>query len=743
MTIHIKNGSIDTNISRRGFVAGGAGLTFAFTLGGFGRDGEALGATQPTKFNAFCSIAADNTVTIVCPAAEMGQGVYTSLPLILAEELDADWSKVKTEFAPANPKLYGSPHKVWGGQTPQITAASVAVPGYFMPLRMAGAQARKVLLDAAAEKWKVPVSELTTDKSTVIHKKSGKRISYGELAAFATVPTEPPKITEADLKKPAQFKLIGRKDIGRSDVPLKVNGSAQYGIDVRVPGMVYASVLQSPMEGAKPKDGGVNIPDVMKIKGVTKVIPLPFGVAVIGDTVEATRAGVQALKVTWDTSGAIAAGFDSDKAKADYAAKGKDPNAETKIEYQVGDAKAGLGAAAKTVEAAYWSEHCYHAQMEPMNAVAQVSEDGKSADIWVGTQFGALAAGIISGILKTTPDQIRIHNQFLGGGYGRRIYPDAAIQATILSNITKKPVKMILMREEDIAAARPRPMTYHALKAGLDAKGNLVAWHHRMVSENVDALAAPPRFQATGGKDYIGARGLDQAFYAIPNVLADYAREIRGMRVQPWRGIGSGYNKFAAEAFLDEVAAAAGKDPLALRLELTKDKPRANAVLKAVAEMSDFGKKRPGRGMGIAFSDYHDTLSAGVAEVSLDQKTGKIKVHNYWVAVDPGLVVQPDNVVAQIESAVIYGLSAALIEELTIKDGAVQATNFDSYPVMRMSEVPEIHTKVMANNNPPSGMGEIGVMAVAPAIASAVFQLTGKRLRHLPMTAERVKKALA
>ena len=310
MTIHIKNGSIDTNISRRGFVAGGAGLTFAFTLGGFGRGGEALGATQPTKFNAFCSIAADNTVTIVCPAAEMGQGVYTSLPLILAEELDADWSKVKTEFAPANPKLYGNPHKVWGGQTPQITAASVAVPGYFMPLRMAGAQARKVLLDAAAEKWKVPVSELTTDKSTVIHKKSGKRISYGEVAAFATVPTEPPKITEADLKKPAQFKLIGRKDIGRSDVPLKVNGSAQYGIDVRVPGMVYASVMQSPMEGAKPKDGGVNIPDVMKIKGVTKVIPLPFGVAVIGDTVEATRAGVQALKVTWDTSGAIAAGFE-------------------------------------------------------------------------------------------------------------------------------------------------------------------------------------------------------------------------------------------------------------------------------------------------------------------------------------------------------------------------------------------------------------------------------------------------
>jgi isoquinoline 1-oxidoreductase beta subunit len=739
MTIHVKNGSIDTSISRRSFVAGAAGLTFAFTLGGLGRGGEAIGATQPTKFNAWVSIGADNSITIMCPSAEMGQGVYTSLPLILAEELDADWSKVKTEFAPANPKVYGNPHRLFEGA--QITAASVSVPGYYMPLRMAGAQARRVLLDAVAEKWKVPRGELTTDKSTVIHKKSGKRISYGEVVAFATVPAEPPKVTEADLKKPAQFKLIGRKDIRRNDVPLKVNGTAQYGIDVQVPGMIYASVLQSPMEGAKPKD--VNVPDVMKVKGVNKVIPLPFGVAVLGDTVEATRAGVMALKVTWDTSGAAAASFDSEKAKADYAAKGKDPNAETKIEYQVGDAKAGLSGAAKKVEATYWSEYTYHAQMEPMNAVAQVSEDGKSADVWTGTQFGALAGFIISGILKTTPDKVRIHQQFLGGGYGRRIWPDAAIQATILSNITKKPVKLILTREEDMSAARPRPMTHHALTAGLDGKGNIVGWHHRLVSENVDAVASPPRFKASGGKDYIGARGLDQAFYAMPNVLAEYTRENRGMRVHAWRGIGSGYNKFAAEAFLDEVAAAAGKDPVALRLDLTKAHPRAQAVIKAVVEMSDFKRKRPGHGMGIAFSDYHDSISAGVAEVSLDAKTGKIKVHNYWIAVDPGIVVQPDSVHAQMESAVVYGLSAALIEEFAVKNGAVQASNFDTYPVMRMSDMPEIHTRIVATNNPPSGMGEIGVVTVAPAIANAMFQLTGKRLRHVPMSPDRVKKALA
>ncbi|MFL6932068.1 MAG: molybdopterin cofactor-binding domain-containing protein, partial [Xanthobacteraceae bacterium] len=291
--------------------------------------------------------------------------------------------------------------------------------------------------------------------------------------------------------------------------------------------------------------------------------------------------------------------------------------------------------------------------------------------------------------------------------------------------------------------ARPRPMTHHVMKAGLDAKGNLLAWHHRLVSENVDAVASPPRFQATGGKDYIGWRGLDQAFYGIPNVLAEAVRETRGMRVHAWRGIGSGYNKFAAEAFLDEVAQAKGIDPLAIRLELTKDKPRANAVIKAVAEMSEWTRRRPGHGLGLAFADYHDTLSAGVAEVSVDRSTGKIKVHNYWIAVDPGLVIQPDNVHAQLESAVIYGLSAALLEELTVKDGAIQQSNFNDYPVLRMSDVPQIHTRIITTDNPPTGMGEIGVVTVAPAIANAMFQLTGKRLRHLPMSAERVKKTLA
>jgi isoquinoline 1-oxidoreductase beta subunit len=729
-----------TTISRRGVVKGAAGLTFAFAMSGtpLGKLTEAL-AADGAKLNAWVTIGTDGTVTILCPAAEMGQGVLTSLPLILAEELDADWSKVKAEFALANPKVYGNPHELFKGA--QVTAASVSVPGYFTPLRIAGAQARRVLLDAVAAEWKVPVTELSTDKGVVVHAKSKRRIPYGDVVKFAKVPDEPPKIAEADLKKKSQFKLIGRKDIGRVDVPLKANGTAKYGIDVQVPGMIYASVLEAPVEGAKVTVQ--NAEEVGRIKGVSRVLPLPFGVAVLGDTVEATRAGRNALKVTWDTTGAAAANTDSVKAKEDYAKKGKDPHATAITEYKVGDAGKVLSTAAITMEATYWSEYCYHAQMEPMNAVARVSEDGQSAEIWTGTQFGALAAGIIAGVLKTTPDKIKVHQQMLGGGYGRRLWPDAAIQATILSNITKKPVKLILTREDDVVAARPRPMTHHVMKAGLDAKGNLLAWHHRLVSENVDAVAAPPRFQATGGKDYIGARGLDQAFYAIPNVQAEYVREIRGMRVHAWRGIGAGYNKFAAESFLDEVAHAVGKEPLAMRVALTKDQPRANMVIRTVAAMSDFLRVRKGRGVGIAFSDYHGAFSAGVAEVSVDRASGKIKVHNFWIAADPGLVIQPDHVHGQLESAVVYGLSAALLEELTVKDGAIQQSNFNDYPVLRMSDMPEIHTRIVATDNPPAGMGEIGVVTVAPAIANAVFQLTRRRLRTLPMSAERVKKALA
>jgi isoquinoline 1-oxidoreductase beta subunit len=728
---------LETQISRRGFLKTAGALTFSFTFAG--RATKALAQEDATKFTAWVSLAADGTVTVMMPAAEMGQGSLTSLSLILAEELDADWSKVTTQYAPPIPKIYGNYHPLFHGA--MLTAASVSTPGYWMSMRMGGAQARRVLLDNVAKQWTVPVSELTTEPSTVVHVASGRRVSYGDVVKFATVPEQPPQITEADLKKPSQFRLIGRKDIGRVDVPSKTDGSAKYGIDVRLPGMLYASVLEAPFDGAKP--ASVDSADAMKVPGVKKVLTLPFGIAVLGDTVHATRQGRNALKVKWDSASGPMGGFDSERAMQEYARHGRDPATKAMTWFEKGDAPKALAGAGKTLEAEYSSVHCYHAQMEPMNCVARVAPDGQSAEIWTGTQSTALAALVASNVLKTTPDKIKVNQHLLGGGYGRRIWPDAVAQAVVLANITKEPVKLMLTREDDLAAARPRPMTFHVMKAGLDGGGNLVAWNHRLVAENVDAVAAPPRFKATGGKDIIGWRGLEQQIYGVPNVLCDAVREERGVRVHAWRGIGAGYNKFAGESFLDEIAHASGKDPLALRLELTKGDPRANAVIRAVAEMAHWDKPRPkGRALGIAFSDYHGSYSAGIAEVSLDQKTGKIRVHDYWIAGDAGIVVQPENAHAQLESAVVYGLSSALYEELTFKDGAVQQTNFHQYQVLRMSDVPQIHTKVIVTDNPPTGLGELGVPTVAPAIGNAVFKLTGKRLRQLPMSPARVSATL-
>ena len=732
-----------SDINRRQFLAAGSGLSFSLAIGAAGLPLGAMAQSTDSRItpNAWVHIATDNTITILAATAEMGQGTLTALPLILAEELDADWSKVKVEIAPPNPKVYGNPHPLLNGG--QASLASVAVPGYYKPLRVAGAQARRILLEAVAAKWNVPIGELSTQNSTVLHAKSNQRISYGEVAKFATVPAELPKISDDELKKPEQFTLIGRSNIGRIDVQSKVDGTAQFGMDARVEGMVYAAVLESPMEGAKAEN--VNTEEAMGVPGVQKVLTLPFGVAVIGKTVESTRIARAMLKakVTWNTSGAsAAAGFDSEKSKADYAKQGQDANAKAMDAFKRGDAATALGQAAKTIEATYWSEHAYHAQLEPMNCLARVATDGQSAEIWTGTQFSFLATVVASGILKTTPDKIKVHQQMLGGGYGRRIAPDIIAQAVALSNITKQPVKLMLSREDDMAAARPRPMTHHVLKAGLDDKGELISWRHRLVAENVDAIAAPARFQATGGKDYVGWNGIDLPHYGIPHVLAEGVREMRGMRVQPLRGIGAGYNKFAIESFLDELAFARQINPLAMRLELTRTDARANAVIRTVAEMSDWNRKRKDRGLGIAFADYHGTLSAGVAEVSLDRKTGKIKVHQYWVAVDPGLAIQPINVLAQLEGAVVYGLSLALMEELTIRNGAVVQSNFNDYPVLRMADMPEIHTQIVPSKAPPTGMGEIGVLAVAPAISNAIFQLSGKRLRHLPMSPARVKKVI-
>jgi isoquinoline 1-oxidoreductase beta subunit len=731
-------------MNRRGFLATSGGLTFSVAIGvGLGASSQPAQSQSALKPNVWVTIGVDDSVVVMTPTGEMGQGTTTALPMILAEELDADWSKVRIEYAPPNPRVYGNSHPLLNGG--QASLASIAIPGYFTPLRIAGAQARRVLINAAAARWGVEASSVSTDAGVVIHAASGRRLRYGEIAAFATVPAELPAITVADLKKPEQYKLIGRADLGRKDVLEKVTGQAKFGIDAMVPGMVYATVLESPMDGARPDF--VNTAEAMAVPGVIQVMAMPFGVAVLANTAEATRTARNVLKakVTWNTTETRlnAVRFDSDAAKEEYARHAKSADAKPVTAYKKGEADQALASAARVLEGTYWSEHTSHAQMEPMNCVARVAPDGQSAELWVGTQAPVLAVGAAAGVLKTTPDKIRLNQMLLGGGFGRRITPDIIAQTVAIANASKRTVKLILTREDDMAASRPRPMTHHVLRAGLDAQGKLVGWKHRIVSENVDAVAAPPRFAATGGKDYIGWQGSDLPYYGIDHWTSEGVRELRGMRVHAFRGIGAGHNKFAIECFLDEVAQARKMDPLAMRLELTAGSPRARAVIQAVADMSDWTRKRQGRALGLAFADYHGTVAAGVAEVSLDAQSGKITVHQYWTAADPGLVIQPESVLGQLEGGAVYGLSVALLEELTIKAGAVQQTNYNDYPVLRMADMPELHTRIVRSDAAPTGMGEAGVGPVAPAIANAVAQLTGKRLRALPMTPARVKSALA
>jgi len=406
------------HLNRRGFLAFSGGLGFSVALGSAMLAQEAIANEAGLQANVWVTIGTDGSVVVMTPTGEMGQGTTTALPLILAEELDADWSKVRMAYAPPNAKVYGNPHPLLNGG--QASLASIAVPGYFTPLRLAGAQARRILLDAVSARWGVPVHELTTDSGMVMHAPSNRRIGYGEIASFATVPAELPKITVADLKKPEQFKLLGRADLGRHDVMSKVTGQAKFGIDVMVPGMVYATVLEAPMEGAKPDQ--VNAAEAMAVPGVIQVLPMPFGVAVIAKSVEATRTARAILKpkVTWDTSNAKAAGFDSEKAKEDYARHGRSAEAKPMTAYQKGEADQALASAAKVIEGTYWSEHTYHAQLEPMNCVAKVAPDGQSAEVWVGTQAPVLAVMAASGVLKVTPDRIRLNQVLLGGGYGRQ-----------------------------------------------------------------------------------------------------------------------------------------------------------------------------------------------------------------------------------------------------------------------------------------------------------------------------------
>jgi isoquinoline 1-oxidoreductase subunit beta len=724
------------SLSRRDFLGGAAGLTFAFSFSGLmtARPDGVIAADAAKTIGGWVTIAADNSITIAAPIAEMGQGVMTSLPMVVAEELDADWAQVRPIVPPQVPGLYGNPQL--GGTV--YVVASRTTDGFWDKARTHGAQARRVLMQAAADKWSVPLAEVTTEPSVVVHAASNRRMTYGEIAQFATVPAELPKIELSELKQPAQYRIIGNST-PRFDVPGKTNGTGKYGLDVEVPGMVYATLLRSPVEGGAPDK--VDATALLKIANVVHTIRLRDAVAVVGTTVEAVFKARDALKVTW--KGGTTAGYDSEKALAEYAARARDVDQKGLVYKNHGDTAEALGKAARVLTGEYLTDYVHHAQMEPMNATVAVNAAGDGAEIWMGTQGQTIMAGAAAGFLKTTPDKIKVHQHLLGGGFGRRAYADLVIYGLAISREVKKPVKLIWTREQDVKACWSRPQSAHFLQAGIDAGGNVVGWRHRVVAEATVAYSAPARLEAAKGLDPLTLEGAEH-LYGFDNWMVEYLREIRGVPLAAWRAIGSGFNKFAVECFIDDIARATNVDPVEFRLKLLAKHPRGQRVIETVAKMADWGKPAgEGRALGFAYADIWRTPVAGVAEVSLDRASGDIRVHRFWNAVNPGIVVNPDTVVQQSESNVVWGISQALKERITFKGGAVQQSNYHDYPVLRMSEVPEIETQVISTEDRPTGIGEIVLPVVAPAISNAVLALTGKRLRHMPFTPARVKETLS
>jgi isoquinoline 1-oxidoreductase beta subunit len=736
MNKHIK--SFNAPVSRRQIMIGAAGLSFAIVLGGRA-DAAMLAAESSGKaLSPWVSIANDGTITIMSAATEMGQGSMTSLPLIIAEELDADWTKVRIVPAPPLDQIYGNPG--FGGM--MYTAGSNAVTSYYRPLRTLGAQVRRVLLDNAGRKLGVPVEELITEPSVVVHAKSGRRLSYGDIAAFAEVPTKAPEIKPEQLKKTADFRLIG-KDVMRVELPRKVNGTATYGIDVQVPGMLYGTVLRAPVEGSVPDK--IDDAKAKAVPGVTAVIRLPHGVGVVAQTAWAAFSARQALvgSVTWSRTG-VAWGFDSDKGVEAFAADARNLTRPARDWSAQGNARGAFQNATGIVEGEYRCDYAYHAQMEPLNAVASVAPGGDAVEIWAGTQSQTTATEAPAKLLGIPRDKVKLHDLLMGGGFGRRGNRDVdfIIDAVMLSKEVRQPVKVMWTREDDVHNGRFRPLSAHYLRAAFDASGKLTAWHHRVAADRVTPFMDPVRFQAGGGRDGMVMAGTDVRGYDVPHQLVEQLYRDTGVRTNPLRGIGVTANKFATEAFMDEVAHKRGIDPLAFRLELLKSTPRAYKAVERVAQMADWGRKREGRALGLAYIDYSGSQVAGIAEVSLERTSGRIKVHNFWCTIDCGVAVQPDNVVAQTESSIVYGLGMTLSERISIKDGAVEQSNFYDYYLPRMNDVPEMHIELIKTDNHPTGAGQMATPLIAPTVSNAILQLTGVRLRHSPFTPERVKKAL-
>ncbi|MCD9122438.1 xanthine dehydrogenase family protein molybdopterin-binding subunit [Cupriavidus sp. UGS-1] len=706
------------DVSRRRFLAAGAvlggGLVIGFSVPSMRRlaDGavdDAMAAEPaPWTPNAFLRIGADDSVTVLLAHSEMGQGVWTSLALLIAEELDADWTRIRVEHAPAAP-AYGI--AMLGGM--QGTVGSRSVRSEFLRYRQAGAAARAMLVQAAAVRWQVPVDVLRTDSGAVVH--DGRRLRYGELVhEAAALPV--PAAEALRLKNAGDWKWIG-KGARRLDAADKITGRARFGIDVKLDGLLTAVVARAPMFGAKL----VSFDDsaARAVPGVRQVLAVPSGVAVLADHYWAAKRGRDALKVEWQ-GGDKALG--SAALMAHFARLAREPGP---IALEAGDVDAGMGQARRTVEAEYRLPYLAHTPMEPLNCTVRFGPDG--CDVWVGTQMQTLAQRTVAQIAGVEPAQVRIHTTFLGGGFGRRAVQDFIAEATHVARAAGAPVKTVWSREDDVRGGYYRSGFVHRIRVGLDRDGRPLAWRH--------GIAGQSNHPEREGVHPTSVEGVVDSPYVLGatahRVVAHSPRT--AVPVWYWRSVGHSHAAFAMESMVDELAHASGQDPVAYRLRLLKDAPRHRRVLELAAQRFGWGRRpQAGRGHGIAVHACFGSVAAQAVEVSV--RDGAIRVHRVVCAIDCGVAVNPDNVRAQMESAIVYGLSAALHGRVTIVDGAVRESNFHDYPALRMAEMPVIEVHIVDSAESPGGAGEPGTPPIAPAVANAVFQLTGARLRELPLT---------
>ena len=715
------------DFSRRHFLtvssALGGGLLIGFATGRSISTASAAEKAANTPFapNAFIRIDPNGQVTLIMPYVEMGQGTYTSIPMLIAEELEVDLKQIRLEHAPANEKLYANP--LLGVQA---TGNSNAIRGAWQPLRQAGASARIMLVSAAAKRWNVDAASCRAQNGEVLHPPTGRKLKYGDLAADAARMPVPEKVV---LKQPTDFKLIGTP-AKRLDTPSKVNGTAVYGIDARPPGVKIATLAQSPVFGGRVKH--VDDAKAKAVKGVRQIVQLDDAVAVVADHMGAAKKGLAALVIEWDDGPNAKLNTNDIAAELEKATLGSGPVAQN-----IGDIDRAMASAATKVEATYQVPFLAHSAMEPMNCTVHVRKDG--CEIWVGNQAIARCQAAAAKITGLPLDKVVIHNHLIGGGFGRRLESDGVARAVQIAMQVDGPVKVVWTREEDIQHDMYRPYFFDRLSAGLDAKGMPVAWNNRIAGSSIIARWLPPGFK--NGLDPDTTEGAIDLVYDLPNLHVEYVRvEPPGIQTAFWRSVGPSHNVFVTESFIDELAAAAKQDPVAYRRALLDKTPRAKAVLELAAEKAGWGQPLPDRvGRGVAVQFVFATYLAQVAEVEV-AKDGAVRVRRVVCAVDCGTVVNPDTVKAQIQSAIIFGVTAALYGEITLKDGRVEQSNFHNYLLLRINEAPAIEVYIVKSAEPPGGMGEAGTSAIVPAITNAIFAATGKRLRKPPVDTAALKQ---